>query len=292
MHNPHTTTALGNSSPTTPVEAVSGFHLNLLPFNLKYNGKAPISTYFQPQQAESSTYASFRGRRVYANTVEVPEGYTGYIVAGPAKPSASDVDVAPRSIRGEGKLLTPAPSFAAQVHENESGPRRSPRKSNPAAPILARPLPSKLTGKRAPVAAKRKFKLDSDSEDGSDEEKVAFERPTLPARRPRAAPVPTEIDVEVKDELPKAEAVEPVLQPEGQEETEADEEITLVTLERRLEPTHSFRSFQLWTPDAAWEGGAAASGTADEFVKGLGEWRLLDAEVSSIPTGSRELTRR
>lgn len=84
---------------------------HLMPFNIVYNGPAPIETYFRPKTAPKPTFgktaqdteeesdvqmkvepdryvAAFRGRIVQGTTVELPTGYSGILLKAPEEGKA------------------------------------------------------------------------------------------------------------------------------------------------------------------------------------------------------------
>lgn len=219
--------------PTLPATVI-----NLLPFRLEYDGPAPISTYFMPRTIANPAYAqtesgeattskssaqpptikiaAFRGRRVQAHELPLPQGYTGLILQAPPIPLPSDVDVPLRS-----RAITPRPSdrnVAELKHEEDASPvglRRSPRKRNleaatgPAKKGVDLVQMRKNARRKLDNAGKKsKFSLDSDDEENEDDQdqelpSQALVEPDVKAKASNAQEQPT-----AQDSLAETAAVE------------------------------------------------------------------------------------
>ncbi|KAH8078269.1 ribonuclease H2, subunit C [Filobasidium floriforme] len=138
-------------APASGLPQLAPTALNLMPFHLDYTGPAEVSTYFQPRtipgpptseetseekvqkQGDGSiTVAAFRGRRVQAYTLGLPEGYTGLVLTAPSlasrmNPSAPQIQGHAQSntVKNLKREESPSLSFDAAP-----GLRRSPRKRN------------------------------------------------------------------------------------------------------------------------------------------------------------------
>jgi hypothetical protein len=196
--------------------------LNLLPFSLGPSSSpytsdtVPISSYFAPRPSPAGNsgvptgqpLASFRGRQVVGQTVSVPRGYRGVLISASRRPELGfehrEGDREGDGVKGKGKgkamdgkwPLTPASSAAsvsgassiAADEDGSNGVRRSPRKS--AGPVrgagqvaLSRPKTRQVQTAK-PGVAKRRFRLDSDDEDGEDEQNDVDEARSGPESRP------------------------------------------------------------------------------------------------------------
>jgi hypothetical protein len=181
---------------------------NLLPLKIDYSGPAEISTYFliRPFPAPSSSsdptpstpsngveapppsrlLSSFRGRQLVGQPLSFPKGYTGVILDIPAPPSSSfssthnptitSLNMQPDTLQNsfdedaEEQPLSGGNTFRLRT-------RQQPARYGSAGPQAAPPSASARKGAAAAKASKagvkrkaRKFKLDSDSEEGEEEE--------------------------------------------------------------------------------------------------------------------------
>lgn len=121
-------TTPSSSSSSTPSQTKEELHL--LPFSLSYSGPAKVSSYFRPRPAPSShayagsTIATFRGRALVGQKIEVPRGYRGVILSADALNYTGAGSSVSASISGSGSgsgqrgaPLTPAPSSSSAVSE-------------------------------------------------------------------------------------------------------------------------------------------------------------------------------
>ncbi|KAG7567072.1 hypothetical protein FFLO_01198 [Filobasidium floriforme] len=138
-------------APVSGLPQLAPTALNLMPFHLDYTGPAEVSTYFQPRtipgppasdelfeekvqkQGDGSiAVAAFRGRRVQAYTLGLPEGYTGLVLTAPSlasrmKPSISQTQKHAQSNTVKNLKREESPSLLSDA---APGLRRSPRKRN------------------------------------------------------------------------------------------------------------------------------------------------------------------
>lgn len=173
--------------------------VHLLPFSLGYSGPAPVSSFFRPRPAPAnhpypgSTIASFRGRALVAQELELPRGYRGVILQADATNySGAGASAESETSRTRGAPLTPAPS--ATSVEGEGRVTRSTRAKGAGQVALARPRTQRATRTR-----NKRIAL-SDEED--EEEDVV-----KPMPKKAKAPVPTinAPEPQVKEEAGKKE---------------------------------------------------------------------------------------
>lgn len=187
---------LAPAAPSTEEE------VHLLPFSLGYSGPAPVSAFFRPRPAPAnhpypgSTIASFRGRALVAQELELPQGYRGVILQAEATNySGAGASAETEGPRTRGAPLTPAPS--ATSVEGEGRVTRSARAKGVGQVALARPRTQRATRTR-----NKRIAL-SDEED--EEEDVV-----KPMPKKAKAPVPTinAPEPEVKEEAGQKEGKE------------------------------------------------------------------------------------
>lgn len=192
-------------APASTTEEAGELHL--LPFSLSYSGPAPVSTFFRPRPAPPShsyagaTIASFRGRALVAQHLELPPGYRGVILQADAT-NYSGAGAAAGSTAGEGSEgrsrrgapLTPAPSTASTAGgASEDGvrvTRSSARGSGQVA--LARPRTRTTRARNKRIAL-------SDEEDEEDDVVKPMPKKAK-AGTDAPAPAPSEADAQAKEE--------------------------------------------------------------------------------------------
>lgn len=319
--------------PVLPVTAI-----NLMPFRLEYDGAAPISTYFMPRtipnpacaQAESSEagasfsaqpstikIAAFRGRRVQAHELNLPDGYTGLLLQAPPIPLPSDVDVPSRS-----RAETPRPSrsVAELKQVDDAGPiglRRSPRKRNidavtgPAKKGVDLAQMRKNARRKVETASKKsKFSLDSDAE-SDDEEDDEPKRPSVATQNHDTSrstlPIPPKLEdkptpgaasdvpspdipaaPDIKSPTPGADvppvvladAIQPGLASQPQSPL-PDEPAADAEPEQTLDATviRQLKATATFSGLTVWSPDGPLDLERDEYVRGLGEWMRLSQLV-------------
>ncbi|EJT46908.1 hypothetical protein A1Q2_01855 [Trichosporon asahii var. asahii CBS 8904] len=218
-------------APAAPPAASSTEEVHLLPFSLGYSGPAPVSAFFRPRPAPSthpypgSTIASFRGRALVAQELELPRGYRGVILqaeatkysgaAGSSSATAAAASESEESGRGRGAPLTPAPS--ATSVEDEGRVTRSTRSTSTSTRArgagqvaLSRPRT------RATRSRNKRIAL-SDDEDEDEGEDVVKPMPKKARADPVAVPAINVPEPEPEPEVKKETA-------EGEEEGELEKE--------------------------------------------------------------------
>ena len=301
------------TAPLNTLPQLASTALNLMPFHLNYTGPTEISTYFQPRAVPGSsstssavnpedkddtiTVAAFRGRRLQAHTLDLPEGYTGLVLTAPPLPSRSQPILPttniPNShpIRSLKRQESPVP--------DGSGLRRSPRRKV-AVNVLDEPVVRRVKPKRV----MQKFSMDSDDDDDNEED----EETEKPGEADDEGVVVSE-QVEVKAET--------VVVEEKEEETVVAQTTTATTtttttsilshptqfgltqstnldldleldltpnpltstqpiFSRTLTPQAFFPSLTLWNPDGPVDEGR------DEYCRALGEWMRLNEVLHRV----------
>lgn len=272
-----------------------------MPFHLKYTGPAEVSTYFMPRGVanpafvskdetpsveEKITVAAFRGRRLQAKEIGLPEGYTGVVLTAPPTSSSSSLIQLKAEINQEIKVTKTRVEEIAESGST-SGLRRSPRKRKADLLELELPVVRKKPNKRV----MKKFSMDTDSEDedegklkGDDDadageedaegkvegeetlvaeedqstlEAVAYEddRSVAAASTRILTAASSSISLDISTSFTPLDSLSPFLDaPTHQKEV------------RMLSPTGRFDAFTLWHPDGPVDTGR------DEYCRALGEW--------------------
>jgi hypothetical protein len=294
-------------APASGLPQLAPTALNLMPFHLDYTGPAEVSTYFQPRtipgppasdehseekvqkQGDGSiTVAAFRGRRVQAYTLGLPEGYTGLVLAAPSlasrtNPSVSQTQKHAQSNTVKNLKREESPSLSSDA---APGLRRSPRKRNNV-DVLELPVTRRVKPKRV----MQKFSMDSDSEDEEaaeedegvvlketvekKEEKVVVKEDTSMVIESSTTTTTTTItnisDLDVQSLQP-----DDALEVDQAHDLDLDLDLHLLQpappiFSRTLLPTASFSSLTIWNPDGPLDEGK------DEYCRTFGEWMSLNS---------------
>ena len=295
---------------STGLPQLASTAINLMPFHLDYTGPAEISTYFQPRTVpdpsnsvngpdgtsdKTITIAAFRGRRVQAHTLDLPEGYTGLVLtAPPVPPQSNPTHLQPSSVT---QLSGPVKSLKREESPlpNSSAPglRRSPRKRN-AVDVLEPPVTRRVKPKRV----MQKFSMDSDSEDGDEDdvkqkededegvviqetsevkaETVVMEKATVVLESSTTTTTTTTTTAPFGGRSPQTlpEDLSTSILPPGADLV-LDLDLDLLQpapllFSRTLHPQATFSSLTIWNPDGPLDEGK------DEYCRALGEWMRLN----------------
>lgn len=300
------------TAPASGLPQLAPTALNLMPFHLGYTGPAEVSTYFQPrtipgpptseevsgekvqkQEDGSITVAAFRGRRVQAYTLGLPEGYTGLVLTAPSlasrmNPSISQTQKHAQLNTVKNLKREESPSLSSDA---APGLRRSPRKRNNV-DVLELPVTRRVKPKRV----MQKFSMDSDSEDeeaAADDEGVVLQE-MVEQKKEEEEKLVVKGDTSMVIESSTTTTTTTTtnishldvqsLQPDNAPEVDQDHgrdphlDLDLDLLRpappifsRTLLPTASFSSLTIWNPDGPLDEGK------DEYCRTLGEWMSLNS---------------
>jgi hypothetical protein len=223
-----------------------------MPFHIRHNGPAPISTYFlrrpcppEIAQGPDELLSSFRGREVHGTPITLPSGYQGRILRtsaptlAPARPARRTPIVRKRpAIEAAGSIAGP------------SGARRSPRKAKKAKMTfdLETPPSSPAGGTRSRPSSPIKAAA------------IAAFAAVMQADEPEA--IAAQAAMGATDLLAAAKVEEDVAM---LEDAPAPTEELKATID--LTPLQSFKSFMIWTPD-----GTPVDRGEDPYIRSLEEW--------------------
>jgi hypothetical protein len=291
------------SVPASGLPQLAPTALNLMPFHLDYTGPAEVSTYFQPRtvpgpptseevseeqvlkQGDGSiTVAAFRGRRVQAYTLGLPEGYTGLVLTAPSLASRTNPSFPQTQRHAQSNTVKNLKREESPSLSSDAAPglRRSPRKRNNV-DVLELPVTRRVKPKRV----MQKFSMDSDSEDeeAADEDEGVVLQETVEKKEEK---VVVKEDTSMVIESSTTTTTTTItnisnldvqsLQPDADPELDQDHHLDLDLLQpappifsRTLLPTASFSSLTIWNPDGPLDEGK------DEYCRTLGEWMSLNS---------------
>jgi hypothetical protein len=297
-------------SPPNTLPQLAPTALNLMPFHLTYTGPAEISTYFQPRnipgtssssstdnlkdKEETITVAAFRGRRLQAHTVGLPEGYTGLVLTAPPLPSRSQ-PILPTTHTPNSHPIRTLKRQESPIPDG-SGLRRSPRRKT-AVDVLDEPVVRRVKPKRV----MQKFSMDSDDDDAEDEqlgevddegvvvsEKVEVKDETVivEEKEEEAIVAQTTITTTTTTSIlshPTQLGLTPSTNLDLDLDQDQDQDLTPHPLtstqpifSRTLTPQAFFPSLTLWNPDGPVDEGR------DEYCRALGEWMRLNEVLHRV----------
>lgn len=289
-------------APVSGLPQLAPTALNLMPFHLNYTGPAEVSTYFQPRtihgpptseetsgekvrkQGDGSiTVAAFRGRRVQAYTLGLPEGYTGLVLTAPSLASRTYPSVPQTQKHAQSNTVKNLKREESPSLSSDAAPglRRSPRKRNNV-DVLELPVTRRVKPKRV----MQKFSMDSDSEDeeaAADDEGVVLQE-TVEKKEEMVVKEDTSMVIGSSTTTTTTtitnisnldvESLQPDIAPEVDQDHHLDFELLQPAppiFSRTLLPTASFSSLTIWNPDGPLDEGK------DEYCRTLGEWMSLNS---------------
>lgn len=276
--------------------------ISLLPFQISFDGLAPISTYFSTRTRISTSKSSnltslpllessFRGRQVLSTPINLPKGFKGLIFSTttPTVSTINDNDKPNKPSSKKRVKLSSSDEFSQEKGKGKeiilssiTGRRTSPRKK---VTVIKYSMDSDEEEEDEPKEVDEDERIETETEGNTMEldEQVHIEiiAPTSPIR----SPSPTASSSLALSAHPSTSSVFSLVDTPLESQSSSQEESSQKELEledegeikdvQELIPFATFNAIQIWNSDYELDG------QEDVFVRSLNEWVGIGNKIHS-----------